>query len=73
MCTLGVCPHCGGPLEEGDDPEALRTPAGELGIVIDLDGPCRQWTPPVARSGKAAFYLEAGRLHWLNEGAPAEG
>ena len=37
MCTLGVCPHCGGPLEEGDDLEALRTLAGELGIVIDLD------------------------------------
>ena len=29
---LGVCPHCGGPLEEGDDLEALRTLAGELGI-----------------------------------------
>ena len=38
MCTLGVCPHCGGPLEEGDDLEALRTLAGELGIVDDLDG-----------------------------------
>ena len=37
MCTLGVYPHCGGPLEEGDL-EAFRTLAGELTIVIDLDG-----------------------------------
>ena len=73
MCTLGVCPHCGGPLEEGDDLEALRTLAGELGIVIDLDGTVSAMDAAGSRSGKAAFYLEAGRLHWLNEGAPAEG
>jgi hypothetical protein len=67
---LGVCPHCGRPLQVPDELEALRALADELGIVVDLDGNGRR---QVARSGKAAFYLEAGRLHWLNEGAPAEG
>jgi hypothetical protein len=57
-------PHC------GDELEALRALADELGIVVDLDGNGRR---QAARSGKATFYLEAGRLHWLNEGAPAEG
>ena len=35
---LGVCPHCGWPLEEGDDLEELRGLAGDLGIIVDLDG-----------------------------------
>ena len=64
---------CRSPLRRasrGDELEALRALADELGIVVDLDGNGRR---QAARSGKAAFYLEAGRLHWLNEGAPAEG
>ena len=41
--------------------------------MIDLDGTVSAMDAAGSRSGKAAFYLEAGRLHWLNEGAPAEG
>ena len=68
---LGVCPHCGQPLPEGSDGlETLRQLAEDLGIVIDADGTVSAMDAArLLGRAKAAFYLEAGRLHWLNEGA----
>ena len=45
-------------------------PSPASSVLSSPTAPCRQWTrPQVARSGKAAFYLEAGLPQWLKEGA----